>query len=182
MVNTRSGSGVDQPAQVRPGRARASQAPPQAPAPAAMADPPQNDMQALLAAQTQLIQAMAAQMTNMQAQINQQQQQFQQQQFQQQQQPQQQPRDKHREFMSHKPPSFSHAPDPLQADDWLKTVGKMLTISQCSDREKVMYASGRLTGSAADRGTLMSPPMQMQMLSLGRSSAQRSGSTIFQQG
>jgi hypothetical protein len=26
-------------------------------------------------------------------------------------------RDRHREFMSHKPPSFSHSPDPLQADD-----------------------------------------------------------------
>jgi hypothetical protein len=26
----------------------------------------------------------------------------------------------------------------------------MLTIAQCSDREKVFYASGRLTGPAAD--------------------------------
>jgi hypothetical protein len=55
------------------------------------------------------------------------------------------PRDKHREFMSHKPSS----PDPLHADDWLKSVEKMLNIVQCSNQEKVLYASGRLTGPAA---------------------------------
>jgi hypothetical protein len=60
------------------------------------------------------------------------------------------PRDKHQEFMSHKPPTFSNSADPLQADDWLKFVVKMLNIAQCSDREKVLYALGRLTGPAAD--------------------------------
>jgi hypothetical protein len=52
--------------------------------------------------------------------------------------------------MSHKPPSFSHSPDPLQADDWIKMVEKMLNIIQCTDREKVLYASGRLEGTAED--------------------------------
>jgi hypothetical protein len=52
--------------------------------------------------------------------------------------------------MSHKPPTFASSPDPLDADDWLKSVEKMLIISQCSDWEKVLYASGRLTGPAAD--------------------------------
>jgi hypothetical protein len=52
--------------------------------------------------------------------------------------------------MSHKPPTFASSPDPLDADDWLKSVEKMLIIAQCSDREKVLYASGRLTGPAAD--------------------------------
>jgi hypothetical protein len=52
--------------------------------------------------------------------------------------------------MSHNPPTFSSSPDPLHADDWLKSVEKMLNIAQCSDREKVLYASGRLTGLAAD--------------------------------
>jgi hypothetical protein len=42
--------------------------------------------------------------------------------------------DKHREFMSHKPPTFASFPDPLQVDDWLKLVEKMLNIAQCSDR------------------------------------------------
>jgi hypothetical protein len=60
------------------------------------------------------------------------------------------PRDKHREFMIHKPPTFASSPDPLDADDWLKSIEKMLNIGQSSDREKVLYASGRLTGLAAD--------------------------------
>jgi hypothetical protein len=60
------------------------------------------------------------------------------------------PRDKHREFMSHKSPTFASSPDPLHTDDWLKSVEKMLNIAQCSDREKVLYASSCLTGPAAD--------------------------------
>jgi hypothetical protein len=60
------------------------------------------------------------------------------------------PRDKHQEFMIHKPPTFSSSPDPLHADDWLKSVDKMFNIAQCTDREKVLYALGRLTGPAAD--------------------------------
>jgi hypothetical protein len=44
--------------------------------------------------------------------------------------PQQQaPMNKHREFMSDRLPVFTHATDPLDADDWLKTVGKMLTTA-----------------------------------------------------
>ncbi|CAO2146710.1 unnamed protein product [Urochloa humidicola] len=60
------------------------------------------------------------------------------------------PRSKLQEFMTHRPPSFSHTADPMQAEDWLKTVGKMLDIAQCTDREKVLYASGRLEGTASD--------------------------------
>jgi hypothetical protein len=52
--------------------------------------------------------------------------------------------------MSHKSPTFASSPDPLHADDWLKSVETMLNIAQCSDREKVLYASGHLTGPAAD--------------------------------
>jgi hypothetical protein len=52
--------------------------------------------------------------------------------------------------MSYKPPTFASSPDPLHADDWLKSVEKMLNIAQCSDREKVLYASGCLTGPAAN--------------------------------
>ena len=50
--------------------------------------------------------------------------------------------------MSHKPPIFTHAADPLEAEDWLKTVQKMLTIAQCNNREKVLYASRCLQGTA----------------------------------
>jgi hypothetical protein len=52
--------------------------------------------------------------------------------------------------MSHKPPTFSSSLDPLHADDWLKSVEKILNIAQCSNREKVLYASGRLTSPAVD--------------------------------
>jgi hypothetical protein len=39
---------------------------------------------------------------------------------------------------------FSYAADPLEAEDWLKIMLKMLTTAQCSNREKVLYATGRL--------------------------------------
>jgi hypothetical protein len=52
--------------------------------------------------------------------------------------------------MSHHPPAFSHVVDPLDADDWLKVIGKKLDITQCNDREMVLYASGRLEGVASD--------------------------------
>jgi hypothetical protein len=52
--------------------------------------------------------------------------------------------------LSHKPPTFASSPDPLHTDDWFKSVEKMLNIAQCSDREKVLYASGHLTGPATD--------------------------------
>jgi hypothetical protein len=52
--------------------------------------------------------------------------------------------------MSHKPPTFTSSPNPLDVDVWLKSIEKMLNIAQCSNREKVLYASGRLTGPAAD--------------------------------
>jgi hypothetical protein len=52
--------------------------------------------------------------------------------------------------MSHKPPTFASSLDPLDADEWLKSIEKLLNIAQYSDWEKVLYASGRLTGPAAD--------------------------------
>jgi hypothetical protein len=63
--------------------------------------------------------------------------------------------------MSHHPPAFSHSVDPLDIDDWLKAIGKM-DISQCNDKEKVLYASRRLEGVAFDWWDAMRP-MQMQM-------------------
>jgi hypothetical protein len=98
--------------------------------------------QQFFAAQMQLIQNLTAAVQNIQAQQNQ---------------PQAPPpppppapRDKHKEFMSHHPPTYSHSTDPLDADDWLKTVTKKLERAQCNDREMVLYASGRLEGQASD--------------------------------
>jgi hypothetical protein len=57
--------------------------------------------------------------------------------------------DKHKEFMSHRPPTCSHTTDPLNADDWLKTVTKKLEMTQCTDREMVLYTASHLEGLAA---------------------------------
>jgi hypothetical protein len=79
------------------------------------------------------------------------------------------PVNKHREFMSHNPPTYSHSVDPLDADDWLKTINKMLNITQCNDREKVLYASGRLEGAASIGGMLTSSHMLLPTPLPGRS-------------
>jgi hypothetical protein len=57
-------------------------------------------------------------------------------------------RDKHSEFLKGRPLVFSHAADPLEADDWVRAVEKQLNIAQCNDLEKVLYASGQLQGTA----------------------------------
>jgi hypothetical protein len=136
MVNTKSGSGVDQPAVPRQGTSNNTDLDPQ---PSQLHQAPPAGMEQFLAAQTQLLTNMVNTIANMQAQMNQA--------------PPPPPppaRHRHMEFMSHKPPSFSHSSDPLQADDWIKTVEKMLDIAQCPDREKVLYASGILEGTAVD--------------------------------
>jgi hypothetical protein len=45
---------------------------------------------------------------------------------------------------------FTHATDPLEADDWLRAVEKQLNIAQCNDQQKVLFASGQLQGAAQD--------------------------------
>ena len=65
-------------------------------------------------------------------------------------------RDKHGEFMKGRPPVFTHASDPLEADDWLRAVEKQLNIAQCNDLEKVLYASGQLQGQLRIGGILSS--------------------------
>jgi hypothetical protein len=94
-------------------------------------------MQQFLEAQTQLLQNLTNTVTNLQGQVNNPPA------------PQPAPRKKHREFISHHPSVFTHAADLLEAEDWLKTVLKMLTTCQCDDREKALYATRRLQGSAS---------------------------------
>jgi cobalamin biosynthesis protein CbiD len=45
---------------------------------------------------------------------------------------------------------FTHAVDPLEADDWLRAIEKQLNIAQCNDQQKVLFASGQLQGAAQD--------------------------------
>jgi hypothetical protein len=81
--------------------------------------------------------------------------------------------------MSHKPPTFFSSPDLLHVDDWLKTVDKMLNIAQCTDREKVLYASGRSLATLLTGGT----PTVLLMLLLTilpmQNSLHISGTIIF---
>jgi hypothetical protein len=86
---------------------------------------------------------------------------------------------RHREFMRHRPPVFTHAADPLDADDWLKTLGKMLTTAQCEDMEKVLFAAGDYRDLQENGGMLTLPPMLHPTPSPGRSSQRASGTTIF---
>jgi hypothetical protein len=51
------------------------------------------------------------------------------------------PRDRLGDFQRTKPPTFSHSIEPIDADDWLKTVEKKLQVVQCNNREKVYYRS-----------------------------------------
>src|SRR6266542_2856526 len=60
------------------------------------------------------------------------------------------PQSKLRDFLSTKPKEFAHVVEPLDADDWLKVMESKLQISQCTDQEKVLFATHQLTGAAAD--------------------------------
>jgi hypothetical protein len=40
--------------------------------------------------------------------------------------------------------------EPMDADDWLRSVEKKLQVVQCNNREEVLLASLRLSGPAAD--------------------------------
>jgi hypothetical protein len=157
MVNTRKGGGIDLPPNrhnrrvLRQQQQQGEMNPPNPPP--AGADP-------AFAAQMRIMQQMTDTMVDMHAQMRQEHQErekMRQERRGQQQQvplppppPPLPPRDKHREFLSHKPRTLASSPDPVHADDWLRSVEKMLNIAQCSDREKVLYGSGRLTGPTAD--------------------------------
>jgi hypothetical protein len=60
------------------------------------------------------------------------------------------PKDRLGDFQRTKPPTFSHSMEPMDADDWLKTVERKLQVVQCNNREKVLLASHQLIGPAID--------------------------------
>ena len=53
------------------------------------------------------------------------------------------------DFQRTKPPSFSQAIDPLDADDWLQTMEKKLEIARTEEGDKVPFAAHYLEGAAA---------------------------------
>jgi hypothetical protein len=100
--------------------------------------PPPPTLEQVLIMQAQMLQTMQQTMTNMQqAQGHQPA-------------PQPQPRDKFGEFQRTKSPTFSHSIEPMDADDWLKTIKKKLQVVHCNKHEKVLFASHQLEGPTAN--------------------------------
>ena len=53
------------------------------------------------------------------------------------------------DFQRTKPPSFSQVIDPLDADDWLRTIERKLEIACTEENDKVPFATHYLEGAAA---------------------------------
>jgi hypothetical protein len=58
------------------------------------------------------------------------------------------PRDKWAEFMRGHPRVFAHSADPMDAEDWLRTVERELHTALFNYREKVLYGPRQLRGAA----------------------------------
>jgi hypothetical protein len=52
-------------------------------------------------------------------------------------------------FFRTRPITFSQAKDPIEAENWIKSIKKKLEIAQCTDQEKVLFAAHQLFGTAA---------------------------------
>jgi hypothetical protein len=46
--------------------------------------------------------------------------------------------------------TFLQAKDPMEDEDWLKSIERKLEIAQCTDREKVLFTAHQLFGTATD--------------------------------
>ena len=53
------------------------------------------------------------------------------------------------DFQRTKPPSFSQVIDPLEGDDWLRTIERKLEIAHSEEGDKVPFANHYLEGAAA---------------------------------
>jgi hypothetical protein len=60
------------------------------------------------------------------------------------------PRDRLGDFQRTKQPTFSHAMEPMDADNCLKSIQKMLEVVKYNNREKVLLASHQLFGPTTD--------------------------------
>jgi hypothetical protein len=60
------------------------------------------------------------------------------------------PRDRLGDFQRTKPQTFSHAVEPMDADDWLKSIEKKLQVVQFNNHEKVLLASHQLSSPVAN--------------------------------
>src|SRR5512139_871728 len=60
------------------------------------------------------------------------------------------PKNKLAEFLRVRPPIFSSTTNPVEAGDWLHAIEKKLDLLQCTDQEKVSFASHQLHGPASE--------------------------------
>nr|AAX94966.1 retrotransposon protein, putative, unclassified [Oryza sativa Japonica Group]AAX96221.1 retrotransposon protein, putative, unclassified [Oryza sativa Japonica Group]ABA92677.1 retrotransposon protein, putative, unclassified [Oryza sativa Japonica Group] len=60
------------------------------------------------------------------------------------------PQNKLADFLRVRPPTFSTTTNPVEAGDWLHAVEKKLELLQCTDQEKVVFASHQLQGPASE--------------------------------
>jgi hypothetical protein len=98
--------------------------------------PPPPTLEQVLVMQAQMLQTMHQTMVSMQAA--------------QPQAPPPPPRDRLEDFQHTKLPTFSQAVEPMDADNWLKSIEKKLQVVQCNNHEKVLLASHQLSGPGAD--------------------------------
>nr|ABC94893.1 polyprotein [Oryza australiensis] len=54
------------------------------------------------------------------------------------------------EFMRAKPPTFSTAEEPMDAEDWLRVIEKKLTLVRVREADRVVFATNQLEGPASD--------------------------------
>jgi hypothetical protein len=60
------------------------------------------------------------------------------------------PKDRLGDFQCTKPMTFSHAAEPMDADDWLMFIEKKLQVVKCNNHERVLLASHQIFGPVAD--------------------------------
>ena len=60
------------------------------------------------------------------------------------------PQDHLTRFLRLNPPTFSSSPEPIVADDWLRTINKKLDTIQAQGAERVRFAAHQLEGPAAE--------------------------------
>src|SRR6185369_3365531 len=53
-------------------------------------------------------------------------------------------------FLSIKPPTFTYAEEPMDADDWLATIESKLEVARCEGRDRVLFAAHQLQGAAKE--------------------------------
>jgi hypothetical protein len=125
--------------------------------------PPPPTLEQVLIMQAQMLQTMQQTMANMQqAQGHQPV-------------PQLQPRDKLGEFQMTKPPTFSHSVEPMDADDWLKTIEKKYKLSNTTTTRRFCLLRTSWKVPLQIGGMLISNPTRSQKASTSKSSGTTSG-------